>query len=172
LEWATASETNNDYFQIERATNPVNWEAAGRIAGQGKSTSYQFYEFEDETAVEYANKASSADHTVYYRLKQVDFNGKFTYSNIKSVRFETAEFFDFSIYPNPARNNNAKINFISPADSSIELKVTDTNGKTIFSTRISHKNFDNFNLINLKSGVYFIEAKDDISLIRKRFLVE
>ncbi|HKR05121.1 MAG TPA: T9SS type A sorting domain-containing protein [Bacteroidia bacterium] len=171
LEWATASESDNDYFQIERRTNTEDWQLTGRIAGQGRSTSYQFYAFEDETAVEYLNQGSPQDPIIYYRLKQVDFNGKFTYSDVKSVRFETNDAFDFSIYPNPARDN-AKINFTAECDSCIEVKMTDSNGKIIFSTKNWNKNLNAFDLKHLNSGIYYIEARDDLCIIRKRFVVE
>jgi len=171
LEWSTASEENNDYFQVERSANGIEFQIVEKVAGQGRSTSYQFYEFEDETAFDYANRTSPANHTIYYRLKQVDYNSKFSYSDTKPVLFETEEAFNFSVYPNPARNN-AKINFTASADSSIEIKITDSNGKTIFSTNISRKNFKDFDLKHLKSGIYYIEAKDDLCLVRKRFIVE
>ena len=171
LEWATASESNNDYFEIERSTNYFKWNAIGRMAGQGQSTSYQFYEWEDEAASEFVNKEDPANQTIYYRLKQVDFNGKFSYSDVRSVRFEITETFNFSIYPNPSRAN-AKINFTNVCDSVIDIKITDTNGKTVFTTHFSPGDFNGVDLYNFKSGTYFIEAKAEMNFVRKRLVVE
>lgn len=171
LQWATASESNNDYFEIERSLNSSNWQPVGRIAGQGRSSSYQFYEWEDETAAEFAKSENASRQMIYYRLKQVDFNKKYGYSDIRQVRFENAAALNFSIYPNPV-SNNAKINFTSPGDSVIDVKIIDTNGKMVLASRVSNKNFKDFDLRNLKSGAYFIEAKTEDGFMRKRFLVE
>jgi hypothetical protein len=171
VEWATASEENNDYFQVERSANGIDFETAGRLEGKGRSTSYQFYEFEDETAFDFANRTNPSNHKIYYRLRQVDYNGKFTFSDVRSVLFETEEALSFSVYPNPARGN-AKINFSTAADSTIEIKITDSNGKTVFLKQLSYKDFKDFDLNHLKSGVYYIEAKDQLALIRRRFVVE
>jgi len=171
LEWATASESNNDYFEIERSTNSFKWKAIERMAGQGQSTSYQFYDWEDETASAFVTKESPADQTIYYRLKQVDFNGKFSYSDIRPIRFEFSEAFNFSIYPNPSKAS-AKINFSNTRDSVIDIKITDTNGKTIYTTHFSPGNLNGVDLFNFKSGTYFIEAKAEMNLMRKKFVVE
>ena len=72
LKWVTASETNNDYFTIERSANGMDFSPAGTIAGAGNSNSLKEYSFNDESPVA----------ATYYRLKQTDFNGAFTYSNI------------------------------------------------------------------------------------------
>ncbi|MEP7169921.1 MAG: T9SS type A sorting domain-containing protein [Bacteroidota bacterium] len=171
LEWTTGSEKDNDYFQIERSTNTLEWQTAGRMTGQGRSTSYQFYEFEDFVAAEFTNKNNFGDQLIYYRLKQVDYNGKFNYSYIKSVRFEKSEAFNIYIYPNPAREN-VSIKFTAACDSSLEVKMTDSDGRIIYNAKISQKDFGEFDLKHLKSGIYFIEAKDDISYVRKRVVVE
>jgi hypothetical protein len=66
VDWATASETNNDYFEIERSPNASCWTTVGRMAGQGNSNSYQFYEWTDETAEAFIYKENPAVPTLYY----------------------------------------------------------------------------------------------------------
>ncbi|MEO5569323.1 MAG: T9SS type A sorting domain-containing protein [Bacteroidia bacterium] len=173
LDWATASESNNDYFEIERSPDGARWTTAGRIAGQGNSNSYQFYEWTDETAEAFIYKENPAAPTLYYRLKQVDFNGMVIYSEPRSVRFEseTHTAFNFSIYPNPAKNT-AKINFTNANDSAVELKITDVTGKLVYSTQVLPDNFNGLYLDNFKRGTYFIEAKTEDTYVSKRFLVE
>jgi len=80
LSFATASETNNDYFSIERSADGNSFDAIGEIKGAGNSNTSVSYEFVDEKPFAGIN---------YYRIKQTDFDGKFSYTDIKSVRHNT-----------------------------------------------------------------------------------
>ncbi|HMR90363.1 MAG TPA: choice-of-anchor D domain-containing protein [Saprospiraceae bacterium] len=80
LSFATASETNNDYFSIERSADGTSFDAIGEIKGAGNSNTSVSYEFTDEKPLAGIN---------YYRIKQTDFDGKFSYTDIKSVRHNT-----------------------------------------------------------------------------------
>ena len=79
LLWATASETNNDYFTIERSGDGKSYDAIGTIDGAGNSSKEISYEFVDEKPLSGIN---------YYRIKQTDFDGQYSYSDIRSVRFK------------------------------------------------------------------------------------
>jgi hypothetical protein len=76
LKWSTASETNNDYFTIERSTDGTNFSAIGTIAGGGNSTAVLHYHFTDPDAMAGIG---------YYRIRQTDFNGQFSYGKIIAV---------------------------------------------------------------------------------------
>ena len=91
LDWATASETDNDYFDIERSPDARSWKAIGRIKGAGTVNSIQRYATTD---------ANPLEGRSYYRLKIVDFEGKAEYSNIRVIITHTLPV--PSIYPNPA----------------------------------------------------------------------
>ncbi|MGB0431755.1 MAG: hypothetical protein ACPGLV_14875, partial [Bacteroidia bacterium] len=91
LTWQTAMEINNDRFEIERLALGENWTPIGEIKGAGNSVDVLRYSFVDLNPVNGIN---------YYRLKQVDFNGEFEYSNVLNVEF-TPAIHDFSVYPNP-----------------------------------------------------------------------
>lgn len=78
LIWETASEINNDKFEIESSSNAVDWDKIGEVEGSGNSTTHRSY---------YFNTKQDSKIT-YYRFKQVDYNGVFTYSNIISVNIE------------------------------------------------------------------------------------
>lgn len=90
IHWATASETNNDYFVLERATDQVSFAPIGRIEGAGTTTEWQEYTFHD---------ASPAPGRNYYRLQQMDFDGKFTYSPVRSVLFPKDD--QVVLFPSP-----------------------------------------------------------------------
>jgi hypothetical protein len=111
--WTTFSETNNDYFSVEKSENGKDFYAIGQINGKGNSTQISNYLFTDEDVVEGIS---------YYRLKQVDFNGRFTYSTIKSIENEVIEIVS-NVFPNPSENGNFNIHF-SENDTENEEALT------------------------------------------------
>ena len=85
LEWTTASEMNNDYFVIERKSEgewESEWEMIGQLKGAGNSTTIRNYEFVDNSPFP---KGRVGDGLLYYRLKQMDFDGNYTYSKVVTV---------------------------------------------------------------------------------------
>lgn len=92
LQWITASEENSDYFDIERSADGTRFETIGNKPAAGTTTSRQYYNYED---------ASPLTGYSYYRLKQVDLDGRFTYSTIVRVTAQAGAR-GISIYPNPA----------------------------------------------------------------------
>jgi hypothetical protein len=94
LSWETAREENNHFFEVMRSEDHEAWEALGTLPGAGNTTEVQSYTFQD---------AQPLQGTTYYRIKQVDYDGNFSFSAELSV--ESSEFAsDFRFYPNPARN--------------------------------------------------------------------
>ena len=92
LEWRTATETNNDRFEVERSTDARHWQHIGTVPGGGTSLAEQSYHFTDHLP---------RPGLHYYRLKQVDYDGSFHYSRVVSARAEEVQG-EPSIYPNPA----------------------------------------------------------------------
>jgi len=121
ISWATASEINNDYFTIERSSDAINFEEIGRIDGAGNSNINLNYSFTDVLSI---------PKIVYYRLKQTDFNGEFSYSEIKSASCIREG--DFSVYPNPFEDKL----FIQLSEGfkfPINIEITDFLGRTVYS---------------------------------------
>ena len=95
LHWATASEINNSHFEIERSYDGKTFESVGEVAGNGNSQHQIVYSYLDEGI-------SLMENTVFYRLKQVDFDGTSEYSDIRVVSFdEMGTGIHLSAYPNP-----------------------------------------------------------------------
>lgn len=94
LEWQTASEKNNDYFTIEKSKTATDWVKVTYVNGAGNSSTVLSYNTIDQTPY---NGIS------YYRLKQTDFDGKYSYSQIRAVNFEQSAA-EVVIYPNPTNN--------------------------------------------------------------------
>ncbi|HLG33190.1 MAG TPA: T9SS type A sorting domain-containing protein [Ignavibacteriaceae bacterium] len=153
LNWATASETNNQGFSIERSSG-AEFKAIGYVSGFGTTTENKYYTFTDR-------EVTSGIYT--YRLKQIDFDGTFEYSNVVEVEILTpAEFNLAQNYPNPF-NPSTKITFRLAADSKVSLKVFDVLGQEVMAlinnelTAGSHQ--VDFDASSLNSGVYFYKIE-------------
>lgn len=136
-QWVTASETNNDFFTLERSKDGMEFAEVGIVKGQGTSNTRAGYEFVDMTPLSGIS---------YYRLKQTDFDKKFTYSDIVKVNRDEPE--ELVVFPNPAHrvaHVNFRGNFVVVNNlGQVALKVVGGN---------------TFDLSNLSPGVYLI--RDD-----------
>ncbi len=146
LHWNTASEINNDRFVIERSTDARNWNEIGNIPGHGTTNSPQIYSYNDLSA----NSLSSS--TVYYRLKQVDYNGAFEYSDIRKIQTIKRNN-DIKMYPNPATDI---LNLSFGNNDSKTISIYSMNGECIYTVSCSglRKQID----INaLRTGMYLLK---------------
>ena len=148
LSWITATETNNQGFEVQKS-NGGEFETIAFVQGHGTTTEVQSYS--------YVDKDVNAG-TYSYRLKQVDFDGTFEYSNVIEADVPVPAVFALEQnYPNPF-NPSTTINFKLAVDSKISLKVFDILGQEV-ATLVSG-NFDagshtaTFNAANVNSGVY------------------
>jgi hypothetical protein len=145
LTWTTASEINNNYFAIEWSDDAKNWNEIGLVTGVGNSNQTKNYSFTDVNA----NKTN-----YYYRLKQVDFDGKSDYSNI--IKIEacnglTSEF--LTVFPNPSDGN---IN-INSSSEILEIRLCDLSGKVIYQKNKINAESTECDFSKLKKGMYIIE---------------
>ena len=120
IEWSTASETNNDHFEIERSLDGITYKLAGTEKGAGNSTQVLHYGMTDKDAGDLV-----LNGTLYYRLKQVDYDGKFSYSAVQNVFFSDEG--STLIYPNPTQGD-LTINYSSAAEYEITIRVIDILG--------------------------------------------
>lgn len=167
LTWSTASEKNNDFFTIEKTKDGVNFEVVGVVKGAGNSTSVLNY-----TSVD--NRPYS--RISYYRLKQTDYDGNFSYSELIMVSFEKASDFMMNVYPNPNTGGaiNLQINGISSEE--VLVVVYDMFGKEMFSkVIITNENDNDVHAIDpsqkLPAGIYIISATSDQKIYNKRLIV-
>ncbi len=142
IKWETASEVNNDYFEVEKSTDGIHFSSIDKQNGAVNSSKNIKYIAHDYTPDIGLN---------YYRLKQVDLDGTTEYSDIKSVLFESESPWSFS--PNPT-NGQITLNNIN-LSSITALNVYDEKGKVVISTdQITDKNLD---FSHLQSGIYYIQ---------------
>jgi hypothetical protein len=153
LTWATASEVNNAYFEIDRSTNGITFDSIGQVAGHGNSEVTINYAYSDPDISVYNTPV------LYYRLKQVDFDGNFTYSNIAAVNVSDVQqvFHIISTYPNPF-SDHFSVSFISPASQTVRMSVYDVRGalvsEEIINAEIGMNVYTIPNASHLASGFY------------------
>jgi hypothetical protein len=122
LEWQTATETNNDYFTIEKSSNGTEFEEVAIIKGAGYSSSYINYSFIDDRPY---------FGTSYYRLKQTDYDWKFTYSKLQVVNLEIDFASTLAIYPNPILGKSFIVEMDQPICQDLNIEIEDLTGKMI-----------------------------------------
>ncbi len=160
LYWNTVYEKNNDYFIIERSTDGgKSFQDIGRVLGKGNSAKITNYSFVD------ANVSSSM---VYYRLKQTDYNGTITRSNIVAVNINADG--EIKIYPNPT-NRELTVEMSFNASAAYELILYNMLGVQVFSFSGNISSGFDSKTIDLKDfscGIYFLHfTTSDKTLIEK-----
>ncbi|GMU89585.1 MAG: hypothetical protein AMXMBFR49_17930 [Chlorobiota bacterium] len=169
LNWQTATEIDNNGFEIERKSQNSDWQKTGFVDGHGTSNSPKFYSYTDKSVM--------SGSTYSYRLKQIDGDGTFTYSN--TIEIATSGITNFTLeqnYPNPF-NPETVIRFALPVAGDIRLEVHNPVGERISTLaegfRESGIHSVRFNANNLSAGVYFYTLRqNDRSITRKLILTK
>ncbi len=156
INWITVSEINNSHFELERSVDGVNYELVDKVKGAGNSNTLNNYQIID-------NNAAQFNYTIYYRLKQIDYDGKESMFGPIKVVFENPELTTISVeaYPNPFNNQfNVEIN--GAKGELTQINIIDIHGKLIkhFETYLG----SNIAVVNLESmddlqdGIYFLKV--------------
>ena len=149
LAWETIAERNNKQFEIQKSTDITNWETIGTVAGAGTSETIKSYSFVDTNVKGAIN---------YYRLKQIDKNGEFKYSNIVSIKNGIENTIISAPRPNPA-TSFIEIDISTQNAENIDIKVVDILGRTLINqTKLLTNGFQtaNINIEKLNNGYYTI----------------
>ncbi len=161
LTWNTASEVNNDHFELEVATvtdanGQLEFNKIGEVAGSGTTTIATDYSFIDTEP----NKSGIR----YYRMKQVDFDGTFSYSEVQAVVFDAAKVEMSTLYPNPVYDV-LHFSLQSPDNRQVTVSISNMVGQEVYKESISlnsGKNTVNFNVSDLPNGLYFLNMLDGL----------
>ncbi|MFY0673187.1 MAG: hypothetical protein JXQ87_07270 [Bacteroidia bacterium] len=146
LNWQTALEENNSHFEVERSFDGQEWEQIGTVNGQGTTFDITDYQFIDNGLPITINNSPI---TIYYRLKQVDYNGDFEYSETKTLSFKPETLNSFELWPNPVSGN--VINFSIVDD--YELVTIEGN---VIKRELETNKID---ISNLAEGAYMLRNK-------------
>ena len=155
LNWATASEINNDHFVIERSKDGVYFETVAKVNGAGNNNSVLYYSEQD---------IAPLPGVSFYRLKQVDFDGTTSYSSIVAVSINLAERagaqFGFSVYPNPSSNIANLMFFNLEKEEQVFIQMIDLSGKVVYSDFINAQegSISSIDVSSLPSGIYIINS--------------
>ena len=169
LNWKTATEQSNNIFEIERSSNGSTWVKIGSVRGAGNSNSVKNYSFTD-SRLQNIGKYS-------YRLKQIDNNDSYKYSNAVEIDFTAPVIFSLSQnYPNPF-NPSTIITYCLPQASNVKLMIYNALGQMVKVLENDNKEAGvyniSFNASEFSSGVYFYQIKaGGFIQIRKMMLVK
>ncbi len=153
--WATATEINNDHFEVERSVNGNdNFKNIGTVKGfgAGTTTNNHYYTLRDQDQCNGIN---------YYRIRQVDIDGRFTYSNVVAVRCRNKDDL-VSVFPNPS-NTKINIGFFETADSKVTIDILDMFGNVVSSSLFAVKkdlNNVEMKIDQLSNGFYYLRFRN------------
>ncbi|HHJ50326.1 MAG TPA: T9SS type A sorting domain-containing protein, partial [Phaeodactylibacter sp.] len=167
LDWATATETDNDYFSIERSTDGLNFKEIERIEGAGTSYFTLKYSYTDEEAPLYKQVG-----TLYYRLKQTDYNGSFSYSDVLAVQLGDAQAFEIDrITLSASQELQFSLQSARAAEAQISLYRMD--GSRLLTQPIAlRKGVQSYTVAlsaELASGLYLLRVESGAQTAVKKF---
>ncbi len=161
LEWATSSEKNSELFEVQKSADGEHFETIARIDAAGNSDSKIDYRMYDESPFLGDN---------YYRLKQVDFDGKFEYSTIEVIHFSTSP---IEIFPTFIRNIEPLQILFSENISDLKVQVFTIQGQLVKTTLLSGEKEQQQELAldDLDNGTFIIQAFNDTNQVTKRIVI-
>lgn len=154
LKWSTATETNNLGFEVERKLKNQEWVNIAFVEGNGTTTEINNYSYVDDYSL------LPYEGTVLYRLKQIDFDGSYEYSNqvAANLSFIPSEYYVSQNYPNPF-NPSTTIKFSVPEESQVKLNIYNSIGEVVenlVNQAYQAGSYEvSWNATNYPSGIYF-----------------
>jgi hypothetical protein len=170
LNWTTATEINNDYFEVQHSTDASNFYTIGTVSGNGTTTEMSNYVFTHNTPENGVN---------YYRLKQVDYDGRSELHHTIAVHSESLSLLgenSFSLYPNPYKQGDLTIEFTNvEPNSNVTISIVTIAGDIIYQNDLTvpyNKKYTELSQdVNLSSGIYLIHIKKSEQIAIKRLIV-
>jgi len=165
LNWATESEVNNSGFSIERSTDGKNFSEIRFVEGVGNSSKTEEYRYQDYNINEGVN--------YYYRLNQIDYDGKNDYSIVRLGSVESTKS-EVTIAPNPA-SGVVEIELDAKFDGTSTISILNTNGKSVreeIQEMALGRNKISLDLDNLAAGIYYVKVADGKDIQFKKLVVQ
>lgn len=162
INWETSSEVDNDYFILEYAEDGKNFNKLARVQGQGNTARLSNYDYLHTTPQVGLN---------YYRLQQVDVNGKVTISKIIVVNY--LDITKTQLYPNPIEANNFTLNYKASTEGMIQIEILDLAGKVLINNTLEVTkglNTPQITLPQLSAGTYFCRVTHNGKIETLRFV--
>jgi hypothetical protein len=165
LEWSTASELNNDFFNIERSTDGFNFQEILTVDGSGTTNTQINYEALDASPEFGAN---------YYRLKQTDFDGASSYSDVITVKLSDSDDFFIEISPNPVINRTIYLSYAGAEQKNIAVSFYSVSGDLIYTQEIGSAGAKQAVILpeNFTPGIYLISASNGSTYHSGRLVIQ
>ncbi|WBO83919.1 right-handed parallel beta-helix repeat-containing protein [Hymenobacter yonginensis] len=168
LIWSTASEKNNDHFDVERSFDGSRFERIGQVQGRGTTSQTTNYSFTD------VNVGNKRVGVVYYRLQQVDTDGTTNYSPVRTVRFAaglTAGVAAVGVYPNPAttQDRTTMLDLTTLPIGMYEVTVLDATGRVVRRQTVQGGQNQPLNVQQLLAGMYLVQVRGNGLNLTQRF---
>ena len=163
LKWATASESNNKGFEVQRSVNGAKYQTVGFVKGNGNSSVVKTYSFADVT---------STTGNICYRLKQIDFDGASEYSKVACVNVEVEKTTGVITTPNPF-NGSLHIKYNSLTEGTANLQIIDMLGKTHQNINMDVNKGETTLTLDtdaLPLGIYFIRMTNGTEVTTQRIV--
>lgn len=166
--WSTASEINSESFVVERSSDATNWETLVTSEAAGNSRVTISYEETDFSPLEGVS---------YYRLKQIDINGEYSYSSIVPVKFYKEKSLEMNLFPNPVQaGSNVSVDIPQVTNKEVLVVLRDMVGRTFYSKIVLSMENDHLIGIPIDSkipkGNYLITATSDDQIYSKQLIVK
>jgi trimeric autotransporter adhesin len=166
LHWSTASESNNEGFDIQRSENGRDWQTIAFEAGAGTTSGITNYQYTDNIQSLITNHQS-----LYYRLQQRDYDGTTDYSPVRVIQLETNQG-GVRLFPNPA-SEEATVAFAEPLSSRGRLQVFNENGRRVAEYALAPQTTEfSFRVKPLPAGTYLVKITAGAQEWVKRLVVE
>jgi len=164
--WEVASETNNLYFEVQKSLNGVAFEEIGNVESLGNTQTPRTYSFQDNSITNFQQEK------IYYRIKQVDLNGTFTFSKVLSMDLSESVAFSFDLYPNPARDY-VEVSFKNLSlDSQTNIQIINIDGKLVLQQTVEkNKSNTTLQLGDISAGIYTVRVFSDEEIYTKKLVI-
>jgi hypothetical protein len=167
LNWITSTEINNSHFDIERSFNGQNFEVIGTVAGRGNTVSESRYQFIDHKV---------PNVTIYYRLKQVDFDGAHSFSSVAVIKGNAAGAAGIAIYPNPVTNTAISLAFENTPTGKYTFTLLSMNGTRIHQQVFNHNVPTEVTQIYLNAkparGIYLLQINNGTETTSQKIIID
>jgi hypothetical protein len=158
VRWTTATENNNNHFEVERSLNGIDWITIAAIAAVGNSNVLNNYSFTDKNI-----KSSPA----YYRIKQVDNDGRYTYTVVRSIKNSEK---NTSVEIFAGKNRTLTILF-QEMKSTANVRIYNLNGQEMLKQTFQHSAYITLRLANVTPGVYIVRVMDEKNQMESKKII-
>ncbi|TGE19743.1 T9SS type A sorting domain-containing protein [Hymenobacter elongatus] len=152
LAWRTASEKNNDRFEVERSLNATDFQRVASVAGHGSTAAPSTYQYRDRQA------GNLSRQPIYYRLRQVDTDGTSIYGPVRTVQFAGARKLAISVYPNPS-TGAATLDLTGLPAGEFAVQLTDLTGRVLRRYTAAGAQEQPLDVSTLAPGAYLVQVR-------------